>query len=113
MTCVLPNSKILITSINTKANGFILLEVLVAMSLVASSWVGLSNIYQGMILRLGQLQEKKMELKKEMDQHELAILTAAQSNNANQTSRKLADESIGVSRRSRPIPSLGRATHKK
>ena len=98
---------------NIKANGFILLEVLVAMSLVASSWVGLSNIYQGVILRLAQLQEKKMELKKEMDQHELAILTTAQSNYANQTSRKLADESIGVSRRSRPIPSLGRTTHQK
>jgi type II secretory pathway component PulJ len=98
---------------NIKANGFILLEVLVAMGLVASSWMGLSNTYQGMILRLGQIQEKKVELGKEMDQHELAILTAAQSNNSKQISRKLADESIGVSRRSRPIPSLGRTTHKK
>jgi hypothetical protein len=98
---------------NIKANGFILLEVLVAMSLVASSWMGLSNTYQGMILRLGQLQEKKVELRKEMDRHELAILIAAQSNNSNQISGKLVDESIGVSRRSRPIPSLGRATHKK
>jgi len=83
------------------------------MSLVASSWVGLSNIYQGMILRLGQLQEKRAELRKEMDRHELAILTASQLNNSNQISRKLADESIGVSRRPRPIPSLGRTTHKK
>ena len=94
-------------------NGFILLEVLVAMSLIASSWMGLSNIYQGMILRLGQIEEKRVELRKEMDRHELAILTAAQSNNSNQISRKLTDESIGMSRRSRPIPSLGRATHKK
>ena len=83
------------------------------MSLVASSWVGLSNIYQGMILRLGQLQEKKAELRRQMDRHELSILAAAQLNNPNQTSRKLADESIGVSRRSHPLPSLGRATHKK
>jgi type II secretory pathway component PulJ len=98
---------------NAMADGFILLEVLVAMSLVASSWMGLSNIYQGMILRLGQLEEKRVELRKEMDRHELAILTAAQSNSSNQISRKLADESIGVSRRSRPIPSLGRTTHKK
>jgi type II secretory pathway component PulJ len=98
---------------NTKANGFILLEVLVAMSLVASSWIGLSNIYQGMVLRLGQLQEKKVELRKEMDRHERTILAAAQLNNSNPTSRKLADESIGVSRRSRPLPSLGRTTHQK
>ncbi len=83
------------------------------MSLVASSWIGLSNTYQGMILRLGQLQEKKVELRKEMDRHELTILGAAQLNNSNPTSRKLADESIGVSRRSRPLPSLGRTTHQK
>ncbi|OYW78927.1 MAG: hypothetical protein B7Z19_06270, partial [Polynucleobacter sp. 32-46-5] len=88
---------------NAKLNGFILLEVLVAMSLVASAWVGLSTIYQGMILRLGQLQEKRVELRKEIDRHELAILTAAQRNNSSPTSGKLADESIGMSRRSRPL----------
>ena len=99
--------------LNQSANGFILFEVLVAMSLVASSWMGLSNSYQGMIVRLGQLQEKRVELRKEMDRHELAILTAAHLNNSNQISRKLADESIGMSRRSRPISSLGLTTHKK
>jgi Zn-dependent M16 (insulinase) family peptidase len=99
--------------LNLAANGFILLEVLVAMSLVSSSWIGLNNAYQGMVLRLGQLQEKRAELRKEMDRHELAILNTAQLNNPNQISRKLADESIGMSRRSRPIPSLGRTTHKK
>ena len=83
------------------------------MGLVAGSWMGLSNTYQGMILRLGQLQEKRVELRKEMDRHELTILTAMQRNNSNQTSRKLADESIGVSRRSRPILSLGGTTHQK
>ena len=83
------------------------------MSLVASSWIGLINTYQGMILRLGQLQEKRAELRKEMDRHELAILTAAQLNKSNQISRKLVDESIGMSRRSRPISSSGRSTHKK
>ena len=83
------------------------------MSLVASSWVGLSNIYQGMILRLGQLQEKRVELRKEMDRHELAILGATKGNISNQTSGKLSDESIGMSRRSRPLPSPRRATHQK
>jgi hypothetical protein len=83
------------------------------MSLVSSSWIGLNNAYQGMVLRLGQLQEKRAELRKEMDRHELAILNTAQLNNPNQISRKLADESIGMSRRSRPIPSFGRTTHKK
>jgi hypothetical protein len=83
------------------------------MSLVASSWMSLSNAYQGLILRLGQLQEKRVGLRKEMDRHELAILTATQLNKSNQISRKLADESIGMSRQPRPIPSLGRTTHKK
>ena len=82
------------------------------MSLVASSWMGLSNAYQGMILCLGQLQDKRAGLRKEMDRHELSILAAAQLNNPNQIPRKPANESIGVSRRSRPIPSLSRATHK-
>jgi hypothetical protein len=90
-----------------------LLEVLVAMSLIASIWVGLSNTYQGMVLRLGQLQEKRAELRKEMDMHELAILTAAQASNSNPILRKLADESIGMSHRPHPISSLGRTTHKK
>jgi hypothetical protein len=90
-----------------------LLEVLVAMSLIASIWVGLSNTYQGMVLRLGQLQEKRAELRKEMDMHEFAILTAAQANNSNPILRKLADESIGMSHRPRSISSLGRTTHKK
>ena len=83
------------------------------MSLVASTWLGLSNTYQGMILRLGQLQGKRVELRKEMDRHELSILNAAELNNPNQISRKLANESIGVSRRSRPIPTLSRTTHQK
>jgi type II secretory pathway pseudopilin PulG len=105
--------KSLLPQSNAKPNGFILLEVLVAMSLVASSWVGLSNTYQGMILRLGQLEEKRVELRKEMDRHELAILTAAQLNNSNLISRKLVDEPIGMSRRPRPLPGLGRTTHQK
>lgn len=83
------------------------------MSLVASSWMALTSTYQGMILRLGQLQEKRLELGREMDRHELSILAAAQLNYANQTPGKLADEPIGMSRRSRPIPRSGRTTHKK
>ena len=40
-----------------KANGFILLEVLLAMSLIAGAWVGLCNQYQVMALRFVQSQE--------------------------------------------------------
>jgi len=54
-----------------KKNGFILLEVLVAMSLVAISWIGLGNAYQLLILRLGQEQHKRLKIHQELDQHEL------------------------------------------
>ena len=83
------------------------------MGLVASSWMALSNTYQEMILRLGQTEERGVALKKVMDQHELAILTAAQFSNSNQVPRKLADESPGMSRRTRPVPGISSATHKK
>ena len=100
-------------ALSSQANGFILLEVLVAMSLVASSWMALSNTYQGVILRLGQVQEKRAELRKEMDRHELAMLAATQLSNLKPVSGKIVDESLGMSRRSRPIASPGRTTHKK
>ncbi len=57
-----------------KKNGFILLEVLVAMSLVAISWIGLGNAYQLLILRLGQEQHKRLKIHQELDQHELQQL---------------------------------------
>lgn len=99
--------------LSAQANGFILLEVLVSMGLIATSWIGLTNTYQGMILRLSQAAERGVALRKVMDQHELSILTASQLSNSNQVSRKLADESTGMSGRARPIPSVSRATHKK
>ena len=83
------------------------------MGLIASGWMALSNTYQGMILRLGQVAAREVALRKAMDQHELAILTTAQLSNSKQVSRKLADEPTGMSRRARPIPGLSRTTHKK
>jgi type II secretory pathway pseudopilin PulG len=95
------------------ANGFILLEVLVTMSLVASSWMTLGNTYQQMVLRLGQLQEQRVQMKQELDQHELALLNAAQSKNLSHQSRKSLHESAGMSRRSRLISVTGRTPHQK
>ena len=96
-----------------KANGFILLEVLVAMGLVATSWMTLGDVYQSQILRLGQLQERRSQIKKEVDQHEFSLFTTIQTNNTMQVSRKLRNESAGMSRRSHPIPSIGRPINKK
>ena len=50
--------------------GFILLEVLVAMSLIVGSLTAMTHIYQGLALRQAQLQTKKAELRKELDDFE-------------------------------------------
>jgi type II secretory pathway component PulJ len=61
------------------ANGFILLEVLVAMSLVASSWVALGATYQQLALRLAIVQEQRVQVKKALDEHEINTLGDRQS----------------------------------
>jgi type II secretory pathway pseudopilin PulG len=96
-----------------QANGFILLEVLVAMSLVTTSWIVLGNTYQQMVLRLGQLQEQRAQMKQVLDQHELALLTMAQSKNLSHHPRKSLNESSRMSRRSGPISSISGASKKK
>jgi len=100
-------------SLLKQANGFILLEILVAMGLVTGSWMVLGGVYQQMVLRLGQLQEQRMQMKQELNQHELALLTAAQSKNLSHQSRKLLHESSGMPRRSRPISIVNGTSHKK
>jgi type II secretory pathway pseudopilin PulG len=71
-----------VSHLGRPTDGFILLEVLVAMGLVASSWMALGNSYQHLILRLGQIQEQRAQIKKEVDRHELAIFATRQSNHA-------------------------------
>jgi Tfp pilus assembly protein PilV len=90
-----------IPALTCKKNGFILLEVLVAMSLVAISWIGLGNTYQLLVLRLGQEQYKRLQIHQELDQHEL------------QQSQLLINESTRVSRRNRYIPNTSRPTDQK
>ncbi|MBT8518929.1 hypothetical protein G6688_01410 [Polynucleobacter paneuropaeus] len=55
-----------------KANGFILLEVLLAMSLIAGAWVGLCNQYQVMALRFVQSQEKRVQIQEQINQFEIS-----------------------------------------
>jgi len=100
-------------SSSEQAKGFILLEVLVAMSLVTSSWIALGNTYQQMVLRWGQLQERRVQMKHTLDQYELALLTQAHSKNPSHQSRKLSHESTRMSRRSRPISHVSGTPHQK
>ncbi|WP_173959561.1 type II secretion system protein [Polynucleobacter arcticus] len=96
-----------------QVNGFILLEVLVALSLVAGSWVALGSTYQGIILRLGQLQATRDAITTEWDRHEMAVLNTAQLSSTTSPLRKSSNELAGMSRRSRPLSHSRSASDKK
>lgn len=92
-----------------QANGFVLLEVLVAMSLIATSWISLGNTYQKLVLVMGQLGARRVQIHQELDQHEIAQAEAGKI-----VSREsLLNESTGVPHRIHSIPHLGRASIKK
>lgn len=55
-----------------QAKGFILLEALMAMSLIMGSWMVSSHVYQGLALTLSQQESKRSQLRKEMDVHEVS-----------------------------------------
>jgi hypothetical protein len=52
--------------------GFILLEALIAMSLIVGVWMAMVQIYQGLALRQSKLQAEKVQLRKELDVFELS-----------------------------------------
>ena len=54
------------------SSGFILLEVLVAMSLISGVWVSSIGIYQVLVLRLIQQERKQVLLRKTFDDYEIA-----------------------------------------
>jgi len=55
-------------------HGFVLLEALLAMSLIAGLGVTAFDAYQGLVLRHGKAQEQRRQLRQEFDQHETQIL---------------------------------------
>jgi hypothetical protein len=59
--------------IHRKSSGFILLEVLVAMNLVLSSWFALTHTYQALVLQFVQSQEKRVLVRKAADQFEIDL----------------------------------------
>ena len=63
-----------------QSHGFALLEVLVAMTLVVTSWISLGNTYQKLVLSMGQLREKRVQIHQELDQHEISQAKAAKIN---------------------------------
>ena len=63
-----------------QSHGFVLLEVLVAMTLVVTSWISLGNTYQKLVLSMGQLREKRVQIHQELDQQEISQAKAAKIN---------------------------------
>jgi hypothetical protein len=59
---------------STNASGFVLLEALVAMSLVAGLGITAFEVYQSLLLRYGKNQELRRQLHLEADQHEIQTL---------------------------------------
>ena len=66
-------------SINRFASpdGFILLEVLVAMSLIMGAWMVSANAYQRLALVLVQQESKRSEIRRQIDAHELEVYSKA------------------------------------
>jgi len=97
-------------------NGFILLEVLVAMSLILGVWMTSIGAYQGLALRLNQQESKRSQLRQDLDAYELAEqVRAIRSQNKspsipNTYSKGLKNESSRVSSRNRSMRSVAKST---
>jgi len=93
--------KALLADSNSNENGFVLLEVLLAMSLIVSVWMALVGTYQNLALRNAQEESKRAQLKKKFDAFEIGEYVRA---NINVVSKGLSHESSRVPSRNRTIP---------
>jgi prepilin-type N-terminal cleavage/methylation domain-containing protein len=50
--------------------GFGMIEVVVAMALIAGAYIGVVEAYQRMLLRYGQVEVQRTELNRAQDEHE-------------------------------------------
>jgi len=100
----------LLADLNGAGNGFVLLEVLLAMSLIVGVWMALVGTYQNLALRNAQEESKRAQLKKEahafeISEHVRASITVA--------SKGLSHESSRVPSRNRAIPVASKPTSQK
>lgn len=90
-------------------NGFVLLEVLVAMTLIMGCWFSSLEAFQGLVLRFSQQEAKKVQLRKAFDAYELAEQFRANGNGVSAYSNPsfsltdLKHESSRMSGRHRPL----------
>jgi len=102
-------------------NGFILLEVLVAMGLILGVWMTSIGAYQGLALRLAQQESKRLQLRQDFDIYELAEQVRANKNQTNLpnvssisniSSKGIKNESSRVSSRNRSEHPVTKSTFK-
>ncbi len=84
-----------------KPQGFVLLEVLVAMSLILGSWMALVGTYQNLTLRTIQTESKRAQLRSEFDAFEMS----------QQARVSISTHSKGQSNESTRVSSRNRTKH--
>ncbi|QWD98766.1 hypothetical protein C2740_01365 [Polynucleobacter sp. MG-5-Ahmo-C2] len=89
--------------------GFVLLEVLLAMSLILGVWMALVGTYQNLALRTTQTESKRAQLRVEFDKVETSERARA---NAKANSKGLIHESSRVSSRNRTKHATSQSTVK-
>ena len=80
--------------------GFILLEVLVAMALILGVWMTSVGVYQRLALTLTQQESKRAQLRKDSDAFEIQEHSRA---NSNLSKKALSNESARMSSRNRSM----------
>jgi len=94
------------------SNGFILLEVLVAMSLILGVWMASIGAYQGLALRLIEQEAKRLQLRGAFDAYEINEYLRANSEQIQPSisSKDLKRESSRVSSRNRSLHPIAKPT---
>jgi len=91
------------------AKGFVLLEVLVAMSLILGSWMALVGTYQNLVMRTTQMESKRAQLRREFDAFEVGEQARV---SASKNTKGQNHESSRVSSRHRPKHAAAKSTSK-
>lgn len=89
--------------------GFILLEVLVAMSMILGFWIASVGIYHRLALNLIQQESKRSQLRKEMDAFEIQEQVRA---NLDLSNKGLSNDIVRVSDRNRSMRAATQSTIK-
>jgi Tfp pilus assembly protein PilE len=91
------------------SQGFVLLEVIVAMSLILGSWIALVGTYQNLVLRATHMESKRAQLGRGFDAFEVSEQARV---SANTNTKGQTHESSRVSSRYRTQHATSQSTSK-